>query len=131
MFMSIGYLDSHHSPQISMVLDAEDNVLLSKISSTPISVREEIKFIINSTRRDLRRLGLRALKPLIQYSAPGAGAHSGGWLPMGKSSDLLGRPNGMKNVHVIDSSVLPSIPAGAITFTVMANAVRITSEVCK
>jgi choline dehydrogenase-like flavoprotein len=128
MFVSIGYLDSHHSPQISMALDIHGDVLLSKSASSLNSVRKEVKHILNSTQKDLRRLGLWALSPLIQYSKPGGGAHSGGWLPMGKGSDLLGRPKGMKNVHVIDSSILPSIPAGAITFTVMANAVRITGQ---
>jgi choline dehydrogenase-like flavoprotein len=47
---------------------------------------------------------------------------------MGDTADLLGRPVGVERIHVIDSSVLPSIPAGAITFTIMANAVRIIDE---
>ncbi len=131
MFVSIGYLDSHHSPQILMSLNTEGDVLLSKSISSRNSVDQEVKLMLKSTQKDLKRLGLWALKPLIQYSKPGGGAHSGGWLPMGKGSDLLGRPQGMKNVHVIDSSILPSIPAGAITFTVMANAVRITGQACK
>ena len=50
---------------------------------------------------------------------------------MGESSDLLGRPNGYQRIHVIDSSILPSIAPGPITFTVMANAVRIVEESMK
>jgi choline dehydrogenase-like flavoprotein len=50
---------------------------------------------------------------------------------MGKGSDLLGRPNGFQRIHVVDSSVLPSIAPGPITFTVMANAMRIAEESVK
>ena len=50
---------------------------------------------------------------------------------MGDKSDLLGRPVGLRNVHVLDSSIFPSIPAGPITFTLMANANRIVRESMK
>ena len=36
-------------------------------------------------------------------------------------SDILGRPNGLKRVHLIDSSCFPTIPAKPITLTAMAN----------
>ena len=42
-------------------------------------------------------------------------------------SDVLGRPAGFQRVHAVDSTVLPSIPATTVTFTVMANAHRIAS----
>jgi choline dehydrogenase-like flavoprotein len=45
--------------------------------------------------------------------------------PTGFASDTLGRPAGLTRVHAVDSSVLPSIPATTITFSVMANAHRI------
>ena len=44
-------------------------------------------------------------------------------------SDKYGSIKHFKNLHIIDSSVLPFIPSGPITFTVMANAFRITDEV--
>ena len=50
---------------------------------------------------------------------------------MGDKSDLLGRPTGSQNIHVVDSSVLPTIAPGPITFTVMANAMRIAEETVK
>jgi choline dehydrogenase-like flavoprotein len=43
-------------------------------------------------------------------------------------SDLLGRPFGWSRVHVVDASVLPTVPATTITFSVMANAHRIASQ---
>ncbi len=56
-------------------------------------------------------------------------------MPMGRDSqehpivtDRLGRPHGLKRVHVIDASTFPSISATTITLTAMANARRIASE---
>jgi choline dehydrogenase-like flavoprotein len=50
---------------------------------------------------------------------------------MGEKSDLLGRPLGTQNIHVVDSSVLPTIAPGPITFTAMANAMRIAEAAVK
>lgn len=65
---------------------------------------------------------------------PGMGNHSGGTFPMRKNpsnfeSDTLGRPCGFNRVHVVDSTVFPSIPGTTITLTIMANAHRIASVV--
>jgi hypothetical protein len=45
--------------------------------------------------------------------------------PGALQTDTLGRPTGFSRVHAIDSTVLPSIPATTVTFSVMANAYRI------
>jgi len=77
-----------------------------------------------------RALGARVVPGMVSISKPGAGNHSGGSFPMRThpgplESDTLGRPSGFARVHVVDASVLPSIPATTLTFTVMANAHRI------
>ena len=41
--------------------------------------------------------------------------------------DVLGRPQGLDRIHLVDSSTFPTIPSTTITFTVMANAHRIGS----
>ena len=43
-------------------------------------------------------------------------------------SDRLGRPFGLKKIHIIDSSVLPFIPSGSHSLTMMANSYRIAKE---
>ena len=43
-------------------------------------------------------------------------------------TDRRGRLHGHERVHLIDSSVLPSIPASTFTYAVMANASRIAAE---
>jgi nucleoside-diphosphate-sugar epimerase len=85
---------------------------------------------IRKVMRKLRPLGL-PLNPIV--TKPGRGFHSGGTLPMRAApasleSDILGRPTGFERVHVVDASVLPTIPATTITYTAMANAHRIASS---
>ena len=79
-----------------------------------------------------RQLGFAPVVPLLETTAPGRGFHNGGSFPMGTKSegvqsDTLGRPFGWKRIHLVDSSVFPTIPAATITFTAMANAHRIAS----
>jgi len=58
----------------------------------------------------------------------------GGSLPMRRSpaadneTDELGRPMGWSRVHVVDSSVFPSLPATTSALTAMANARRIVDQ---
>jgi hypothetical protein len=79
-------------------------------------------------------LGLRAvpLLPGLRIPDPGSGYHSGGSFPMRHEpgpfeTDTLGRLPGHPRVHLIDSSVLPSVPATSITFSMMANSHRIAT----
>lgn len=61
----------------------------------------------------------------------GEGYHLGGSLPMRNApqapmqSDLMGRPYGFRHLHVVDSSVFPSLPGTSIGLLIMANAGRI------
>jgi ferredoxin len=125
LFVGIGYLDSEDSSEFSMCLDSDGSVHLDSLITNAKAQRQLIANLMANSKLAFKQLGIRPLRVLIQYALPGEGVHSGGWLPMGKASDLTGRPIGVQNIHVIDSSVFPTIPAGAITFTVMANAVRI------
>jgi choline dehydrogenase-like flavoprotein len=68
---------------------------------------------------------------------PFSGYHFGSSLPMSNkslnlnstSTDLYGRLKNVRNIHVLDSSILPNIPAGSYSFTVMANAIRIVKSI--
>jgi len=91
-----------------------------------------------STSAYSRRLG-RILRPAGFFSIPLAkqtsGAaltyHFGASFPMRdeprapSDTDVLGRPFGWSRVHVVDSSVLPAIPATTVGLLTMANAHRI------
>ena len=44
------------------------------------------------------------------------------------TTDPMGRLEGWDNIHLIDASVFPSVPATTFTLTIMANAHRIATE---
>lgn len=130
-FVGIGFLDSADSPSIQMHLTDSGDVELSPLFPAGKSTQSKVEEVLKNNGTFFKKVGLKPIRKLIQYALPGEGVHSGGWLPMGIASDILGRPQGSRNVHVVDSSIFPMIPAGAITFTVMANAMRIAEEACK
>jgi hypothetical protein len=132
LMVSIGYLDGESSQSILMTLDENQNLILKEWEAgiSKNNVLKNAKQSIQNLNTGIQNSGIFALKFLTKFAMPGEGVHFGGWLPMGVKSDLQGRPQGSRNVHVIDSSVLPSIAPGPITFTVMANAMRIVEEAC-
>lgn len=79
--------------------------------------------------------GCLFLAPLLRLAAAGGGNHLGGSFPMrssaaqsGLSTDILGRPYGCTRIHLVDSSVFPSIPGTTIGLLTMANADRIATD---
>jgi choline dehydrogenase-like flavoprotein len=129
-----GYLHSDESATIEMQLkrDGEKDFLQLEAKPNP-ATRVVVKKVLGELLKQFRALGGIPILPMLQIAEPGRGFHSGGSIPMRAQpkdfeSDLLGRPNGWKNVHIVDASVLPSVPATTITFSVMANAYRIGWE---
>lgn len=132
-----GYLHSDESATVEMQLkrNGEKDFLQldAKLNSRTKPV---IKKVLRELLKQFRALGGIPVAPMLQIAEPGRGYHIGGSIPMRAQSkefesDLLGRPNGWQNVHVVDASVLPTIPATTITFSVMANAHRIGHETAK
>lgn len=80
----------------------------------------------------MQTAGVTVLGSQARIGATGSSFHCGGSLPMrdapaGQQTDIYGRLPGLSKVHIVDASVLPSIPATTITFSVMANAHRIAA----
>jgi hypothetical protein len=95
-----------------------------------------MKSILQLLNKHRHALGCIPLRLGLQTTLPGDSQHIGSTLPMTKSpgnyqTDLLGRPCGRGRVHLVDSSILPSIPATPITPTVMVNAIRIAESVSR
>jgi ferredoxin len=129
-----GYLHSDESPTMAMTLkrDGEKDFLQLDAQSNP-ATRGIVKKVLRELLSQTRRLGGIVVPPMLQLAEPGRGFHCGGSLPMRASpgkfeTDTLGRPNGWSRIHAVDASVLPSVPATTITFSVMANAHRIGWE---
>ncbi len=80
-----------------------------------------------------QEFGGRPIRAGVKRLLPGESIHYGGTLPMRETpqkfeSDVLGRPWGCQNVHGVDASILPSIPATPPALVLMANAARISDQ---
>ncbi len=123
-----GYLHSNLSPTGTVSL--RDGHLHVEQNEIPKKTTAIVSAVVGKLTRNSKQLGFMPIAPMLKTGHLGTGAHSGGTFPMrGKpgrfETDTLGRPSGFKRLHLIDSSVLPSIPATTITLSVMANAYRI------
>ena len=134
MIIIQGFLHSNESRTITMTLkrDGEKDFLQLEPQAN-LATRPAVKRVVGELLKHSRALGGMVLPPMLQYTEPGRGFHSGGSLPMRAQPgafecDLLGRPQGWSRLHIVDASVLPSIPATTVTFSVMANAHRIGAE---
>jgi hypothetical protein len=95
----------------------------------------QIMTLLNSRlKRIFRRRGMMAIGFLRQDWFASLGYHFGSSFPMSANpklptdTDNLGRPFGWQNVHIVDTSVLPSIPGTSIGLLTMANAHRIATS---
>lgn len=85
--------------------------------------------------RLLRKASFHAVPFARQSSGAALSYHLGASFPMRHSprkpheTDLLGRPFGWQRVHIVDTSVLPAIPATTVGLLTMANAHRIAAQV--
>lgn len=80
--------------------------------------------------RAFRRIGFYGLASLCQYPAAGSSLHYGSTLPMkiapGRyETHADGRLAGTANVYICDGACFSALPAKNLTFTIMANAMRI------
>ncbi|SHT77878.1 Uncharacterised protein [Mycobacteroides abscessus subsp. abscessus] len=126
----LGYLPSWESPQLKIDVLAQPNGALPAVSVRTVS--NEQPPMLRSVLRRLAEIGpkldLYPVLPMVQLAGPGKSYHFGSTFAHGRGSDLLGRVGDFRNVHLIDGSVLPSVPSTTFTLTVMANAHRIVSE---
>jgi len=94
-------------------------------------------FIILQICIQLLFRGLLLVPFIGSWRKHGNSNHYGSQLPMNldtnkrlkNETDSLGSISTLKNLHIVDSSVLPIVPSGPITFITMANSYRITNEV--
>jgi choline dehydrogenase-like flavoprotein len=134
LYIVQGYLHSDDSSSIEFILrKTKDNESID----LRYIINPNTKLIVNKIIKKINSckniLGGVVIPWLIQIGKPGEGNHFGGSFPMSENpnifkTDIYGRPNNLKKIHIVDSTVLPSIPSSTITLSVMANAYRIGSE---
>ncbi len=134
LFVIFGYLHSDVSSSIELRLSREVNPAVTLEGRINPGTRR----ICAAVARKLRRCHMCfkgvALQSQLKLDLPGGGYHSGGTLPMRRRPEMLetdawGQLPSLPGVHVVDASVLPTVPASPTAFVVMANAHRIASEV--
>jgi choline dehydrogenase-like flavoprotein len=134
-----GYLDSRQAGGIRVeALRSPDPGLpqLKLSASSDGEAARAIRRVARNLLRNAPRTGLIPLLPMLQEGVPGEGNHAGGTFPMRHhpgdfETDRHGRLPAFRRVHMVDSSVLPSIPALPPTYTLMANAYRIGKEAAR
>lgn len=134
--VALGYLPSWASPALRLHLASDpDPAELPTItlSAARGMARENaaLRSVIARAMMAAPALDLWPLVPALRLSSPGRSYHWGGTFPLGGSSsgrfssDRLGRLAQWSRIHLVDGSVLPTIPAATFTLTIMANAHRI------
>lgn len=130
-----GYLHSDLSSSANIKIKEYNNtnqLIVKKLEN--FSSKNYINKILSLLKKNSKNLGFYPLSLFLKIGDYGAGYHSGGTFKMSNynnkigQSDQWGRPSGYKKIHLIDSSVLPTIPSTTITFTMMANAARIADN---
>lgn len=134
LMVAQGYLHSRHSGRISVSLlrgaDGKDS-LECQAHREFGTVWKVLRVGWMLFKQSLLTKAL-PLFPGVKIPSPGSSYHCGGSLPMRENpgefeTDMLGRLHGFPRVHIVDASVLPSIPATTVTFTLMANSHRIAT----
>ncbi len=115
----------------------EDNyVSLERSGDLHISYRDRVtgnveKHLIKA----FRRIGYFSLPSLCKYPLPGNSFHYAGTLPMKAKpssryeTDPYGRLSGTSRIYVVDGSCFPFLPAKNLSFTIMANSMRIATHI--
>ncbi|PPR47107.1 MAG: hypothetical protein CFH19_00712 [Alphaproteobacteria bacterium MarineAlpha5_Bin9] len=129
-FVAHTTINSFNSDYYRMFLDHNDNLNIKLINNnktlkTLNNIQNELKVIFKNSN-------FRTINPLILKN--NISLHNGSSMPMSinpkdNETNIYGNPKNFKNVHIIDSSILPSLPATPIGLLIMANASRIATEV--
>lgn len=133
LFIAFGYLHSDVSSSIKVTLSGREPAKL-RLQGQPNPEARRIGRAVSRKVFEARK-HIRAIPvPLqLRFDLPGGGYHSGGSFPMRRTpgeleADQWGSLPSLPGVHLVEASVLPSVPASPLAFTVMANAHRIASE---
>ena len=130
-YMFQGYLHSADSGHLELEVIAagekHDEVIIRGVDNPrALAVARKVQALL---RKSLITFGL--IPPIyLKLVPPGRSFHTGGSFPIGGShvvysSDILGRPAGLKRVHIVDSANFPTVASSTIGYTIMANADRI------
>ena len=95
--------------------------------------KSHYKFDISLIRNIVKSILPKSLFLFYRTKKFGFGYHIGSTFPMKKNpnnfeTDILGRMSCFPGMHIVDGSILPTLPAIPLTYLIMANALRITKK---
>lgn len=129
-----GYLHSDEGVPVTIKAEGRgEDCRLTVAAGSAVDTGAAIQRVTGKLGLHAGKMGFSPLPFLLKAGLPGEGNHVGGTFPMKKSpgpwqTDPAGHLHGHDRVVLVDSSVLPSIPASTFTYAVMANASRIASQ---
>jgi choline dehydrogenase-like flavoprotein len=111
----------------------------SSIKSTIIKYKpingeaELISKALKTVKKSLRALGCIALPMMTHIRPKGASVHYAGTIPMSKvrepyKTSPYCQSYDFENLYIVDGTTFPFLPAKNITFTLMANAIRVADK---
>lgn len=116
----------------------ENYIKLEKDDTLHINYRDEEKYgaVEKHIMWSFFRAGFFTAPFMTRSLPPGNSIHYAGTIPMKKDGnkyfvDRNCLMNNTENVYIIDGSVFPVLPAKNLTFTIMANAMRVANQVKK
>ena len=137
IFITSGLISSDHSTYRATIKkeNLNLNIVRNKVNE------KRIKFeVFNQLKTLGKNYNFIIFKFFSKFSNFGRSFHMGGSIPMLKNKEMRtsihknlytnknGEISNFKNVFIIDSSNFPNIPAGDVSLTIMANALRIATE---
>ena len=133
LFIAFGYLHSDVSSRIRVTLSGREPAKLRLQGEPNPEARRIGRAVAQKLLRASRYLRAVAVPFQLRLDLPGGGYHTGGSFPMSRApaaleTDRWGSLSSLPGIHLVDASVLPSVPAAALALTVMANSHRIASE---
>lgn len=95
--------------------------------------KDRLAKTVSRFRRFLQHLGCIAPPPMTHLRPMGASVHYAGTIPMTREKRTLacseyGQSHDFPNLHFVDGTGFPFLPAKNLTFTLMANAARIAAN---
>lgn len=127
---------NHHDaprPESHVTVEAGDSGEEPRLLVQYVPAVGEAEFVkrsVGTVKKALRRLGCIVPPGMSHVRPMGASAHYAGTLPMGREKNRfttspVGQSHDFENLFFADGSTFPFLPAKNITFSLMANAVRI------
>ena len=134
--VGLGYIPSWASPKVRVTAKPRSEGQLPElvIGREPISGWPAMfRSMSLAMLRAAPALDLWPILPMASVSPAAKSYHFGGSFPhsnrrAGLATDRLGRLERWDNIHLVDASVFPNVPATTFTLTIMANAHRIATE---